>query len=71
MLDGDFFFFFFLILAVLDFHCSALASLVVAHGFSCSTVCGVLVSPPGTESASLALKGGFSTPGPAGKSLEG
>ena len=50
-LDGDFF------LAVLGFHCSALASLVVAHGFSCSAVCGVLVSPPGTESASPAQQG--------------
>ena len=63
-------FFFFLILAVPGFHCSALASLVV-HGLSCSTVCGVLVSPPGTESASPALEGGFSTSGPPGTSLEG
>ena len=56
---------------MLGFHCSELASLVVAHGFSCSTVCGVLVSPSGTESASPALEGGFSTPRSPGKSLEG
>ena len=33
----------------------------------CGMLCGILVPPPGIELASLALQGGFLTPGPLGK----
>ena len=42
--------------------------LVVAHGLSCSTACGILVSRPGIEPASPALQGRFLTTGKPGKS---
>ena len=40
------------------------ASVVVAHGLSCSVACGISVSRPGNKSVSPALTGGFSTTGP-------
>ena len=43
-------------------------ALVVMHGFSCSTVCGILVSRPGTITTSPALQGRFLTTRPPGKS---
>ena len=43
--------------------------LVVACGLSCSVACGILVPWLGIEPASPALKGGFLTTGPPGKSL--
>ena len=39
----------------------------VAHGLNCSAACGILVPPPGIESKSPALQGGFLTTGPPGK----
>ena len=39
-------------------------SVVVAHGLSCPTACGILVSQPGIEPTFPALAGGFLTPGP-------
>ena len=47
---------------------SSWASLVVVHGLSCPTACGILVPRPGIEPTSPALEGGFSTTGPPGKS---
>ena len=47
---------------------AVLASLVVVHGFSRPTVCGVFVPRPGIEPVSPALKGGFLTTGTPGKS---
>ena len=44
-------------------------SVVVAHGLSCPTACGILVSQPGIEPTFPALAGGFLTPGPPGKSV--
>ena len=44
--------------------------LVEAHGLSCPTVCGILVSRLGIKPASSALKGGFLITGPPGKSQE-
>ena len=41
----------------------------MAHGLSCPTACGILVSQPGIEPTFPALAGGFLTPGPPGKSL--
>ena len=43
-------------------------SLVAVHGLSCPTVCGILVSYPGTEPIPT-LEGGFLTTGSPGKSL--
>ena len=43
-------------------------SVVVARKLSCPTACGILVSRPGIKPASPALKGGFLTTGPPGKS---
>ena len=48
--------------------CSSWASLVVVHGLSCPTACGILVPRPGIEPTSPALEGEFSTAGPPGKS---
>ena len=45
------------------------SSVVVAHGFSCSAACGILVPQPGIEPVSPALEGRFFTIGPPGKSL--
>jgi len=45
-----------------------ITSLVVAWGFSCPKVCGILVPWPGIEPVSLALEGRFLTTGPPGKS---
>ena len=42
-------------------------SVVVAHGLSCPTACGILVPLPGIESASPALEGEFVTTGPPGE----
>ena len=68
--------------AVLGLHCSMqafsgcraqgleyLASVFVAHGLSCPTVCGDLPGP-GIEPLFPALEGGFLTTGPPGKSLD-
>ena len=44
------------------------ASLVVVHGLSCPTACGILVPRPGIEPMPPVLEGGFSTTGPPGKS---
>ena len=44
-------------------------SLVVAHGLSCPTVCGILVPRPEIEPVSPALQCGLLTTGPLGKSL--
>ena len=44
------------------------ASLVVAHGLSCSTACENLPGP-GLQPVSPALAGGFSTTAPPGKPL--
>ena len=46
------------------------ASVVAAHGLSCSVACGILVAEPGFEVVSLALQGGFLTTGPRGKFLD-
>ena len=43
-------------------------SLVVAHGLSCPTACGILVPRPGIEPTSPALEGGLLATGPRGKS---
>ena len=43
-------------------------SVLVAHGFSFSVVCGILVPQPGLELAVLALQGRFLTTGPLRKS---
>ena len=43
-------------------------AVVVAHGLSCSTACGVLAPCPGIEPTSSALQGGFLPTGPPGKS---
>ena len=37
-------------------------------GLRCSTACGIIVPPPGTEPTSPALEGRCSTTGPPGKS---
>ena len=50
-----------------DFSSSHRDFLTVVPGFSCSTACGILVSPPGIEPRFPALQGGFLTPGPPGK----
>ena len=39
------------------------ASVVVEHGLSCSTMCGILVPQPGIKPSSSALEGGFLTTG--------
>ena len=44
-------------------------SLLVVHGLSCSTACGILVPQSGIKPASLALQACFLTTGPPGKSL--
>ena len=44
------------------------SSVVVAHGLSCPTACGILVPQPGIEPASPSLAGRFLTTGPPGKS---
>ena len=44
------------------------SSVVVVHGLSCPTACGILVPQPGIEPGSPALEGGFLTTGPPGKS---
>ena len=44
------------------------ASVVTAHGLSCSLACGILVPEPGFELMSFALQGGFLTTGPPGGS---
>ena len=49
--------------------CGTLASLVAVHGRSCPMACGILVTQPGIEPASLALEGRFLTTGPPGKSF--
>ena len=41
--------------------CSTWASLIVAHGLSCPTACGILVLQPGVEPVSPALEGRVST----------
>ena len=43
-------------------------SVVVAHGLSCLTTCGILVPWPGIEPVFPALEGRFLTTGPQGKS---
>ena len=43
-------------------------SLVVEHGASCPTTCGILVLPARTEPVSHELEGGFLTTGLPGKS---
>ena len=43
-------------------------ALVVMHGLSCSAVCGILVSRPGTITTSPALQGRCLTTRPPGKS---
>ena len=43
-------------------------SLVVAHRLSCPKACGILVPRPGIQPKFPALKGGFLTTGPPGKS---
>ena len=53
-------------MAVLDLGCSMQApehvgSVVVAHGLSCPTACGILVPWPGVKLASSALEGEFLT----------
>ena len=48
--------------------CSSWASLIVVHGPSCPTACGILGPRPGIEPTSPVLEGGFSTTGPPGKS---
>ena len=58
-----------LILAALGLHCSAWASLVVAHRHSCLEACGILVPQLGIKPTSPELEGGFLTTGPPGKSL--
>ena len=45
-------------------------SFVVACGFSCSGVCGILATRSGTKPQSPALQGGCLTSGPPGKSLQ-
>ena len=47
------------------------ASVVVPHGLGCPMACGILVPGSEIESVSLVLAGGFLTPGPAGKPLDG
>lgn len=44
-------------------------SLAVSYGLSCCSACGISLSSPGTELASLAVEGEFLTTGPLGKSL--
>ena len=51
------------------FSCQRLGSLVVACGLSCCVACGILLSRPGIQPVSPALKGEFLTTGPPGKSL--
>ena len=46
------------------------ASVVVAHGLSCSAACGILVPGPGLELVSPTLAGGFLTTVPQGKSRD-
>ena len=53
-----------LILAALGLHCSAWASLVVAHRHSCLEACGILVPQLGIKPTSPELEGGFLTTGP-------
>ena len=48
---------------------SSCGAQAIALGPSCSETCGILVPRPGIKPASLALAGGFLTPGPPGKSL--
>ena len=45
------------------------SSVVVAHGLSCPSPCGILVPQPGIKPTSPALEGWFYTTGPPGKSL--
>ena len=49
--------------------CGSLASLVVAHGLSCSAACGIILDQGSIEPVSPALAGGFLTTAPPGKSL--
>ena len=44
------------------------ASVVVAHGLSCSVACGILVLQPGIQPESPTFQDGFSTTGSPGKS---
>ena len=44
-----------------------MGSVVVAHGLSCATACGTLVSWPGMEPMSPSVEGRFLTTGPPGK----
>ena len=46
------------------------SSVVVVHGLSCPTACGILIPCPGIEPLSPALEGGFFTTGLPGKSLD-
>ena len=43
------------------------ASVVVAHGLSCSVSCGISISRTGNKSVSPVLTGGFLTTGPPRK----
>ena len=44
------------------------ASVVVAHGLSCSVACGIVVLQPGIQPESPTFQDGFSTTGSPGKS---
>ena len=57
------------ILAVLHLLCRARASLVVARGFLCPAVCGILVPRTGIKLVSPAFEGGFFTTGAPKMSL--
>ena len=46
---------------------SSLASIVAAHGFSCSMACGIIFPCPGIDITSLALPGRFLTTGQSGE----
>ena len=54
-------------LAVAPWAPERVSSVVAMHRLSCPP-CGILVSRPGIKPASPALKGGFLTAGPPGKS---
>ena len=43
-------------------------SVVVVHGLSCPVACGIFILQPGMEPMSPALRGGFLTTGPPGRS---
>ena len=58
----------FILCFVLGPRCSVWASLVVAHGLSCPSACGISVPWPGIEPASPVLQGRLLTTGLPGKS---